>query len=83
MHTALQDNQKLKNYAGIIKNEVEISQKLKFCFHIPVGIYKSIFSSLNSLWNFFDSSNTMLKLLVILFIILLFDFGLKSPMGLT
>ena len=30
----------------------------------------------------FDNSNTMLKLLVILFIILLFGFGPQSPMGL-
>ena len=30
----------------------------------------------------FDSSNTMLKVLVILFIILLFGFGPQGPMGL-
>ena len=35
-----------------------------------------------SLEFFFDSSNTMFKLLVIRFIIILFGFGPQSPMGL-
>ena len=56
MHKAyqkLKDNQKLKQCAEIIKNDVEIRWKLKFCRDIPVVIYKGISPSINSFWNMF------------------------------
>ena len=72
---------KQKDYAWIIKSDVEFWLKLEFCLHISVGIYKDMFSFVYRLCNT-NAFNTKLKLLVILVIILLFGFGSQGPMGL-